>query len=213
RSGRPIPVPRIVGPIRRTRPVELRDLEVLRANTDRPVKATLPGPFTMGKQAQDDYYKDEEAVALAYAEAVNTEIKDLFAAGADVVQIDEPWMAQHPDKARRYGLNALDRALDGVTGTVAVHLCFGYAAVVHDKPSGYSFLAELEGSKAQQISIEAAQPKLDLAILRELPSKTIILGVIDLADMTIETPQIVADRIRRALDYVPADRIVVAPDC
>jgi 5-methyltetrahydropteroyltriglutamate--homocysteine methyltransferase len=213
RSGRPIPVPRIVGPIRRTRPVELRDLKILRANTERTVKATLPGPFTIGKQAQDDYYKDEAAVALAYAEAVNAEIKDLFAAGADVVQIDEPWMQQHPDKARQYGLKALDRALDGVTGTVAVHLCFGYAAVVHEKPSGYSFLPELEGSKAQQISIEAAQPKLDLKVLKELPSKTIILGVIDLADMTIETPAIVADRIRRALDHVPAERIVVAPDC
>ena len=213
RNGRPIPVPRVVGPIRRTRPIELRDLEFLRANTGRAVKATLPGPFTMGKQAQDDYYKDEEAVVLAYAAAVNAEIKDLFAAGADVVQIDEPWMQQHPDKARQYGLRALDRALDGVAGTVAVHLCFGYAAVVHDKPSGYSFLPELEGSKAQQISIEAAQPKLDLKILKELPSKTIILGVIDLADMTIETPQIVAGRIRRALDHVPAQRIVVAPDC
>jgi len=206
-------VPRVVGSIRRTRPIELRDLEFLRANTGRAVKATLPGPFTMGKQAQDDYYKDEEAVALAYAAAVNAEIKDLFAAGADVVQIDEPWMQQHPDKARQYGLKALDRALDGVTGTVAVHLCFGYAAVVHDKPPGYSFLPELEGSKAQQISIEAAQPKLDLEVLKELPSKTIILGVIDLADMTVETPQIVAGRIRRALDHVPAERIVVAPDC
>jgi 5-methyltetrahydropteroyltriglutamate--homocysteine methyltransferase len=213
RSGRPIPVPRIAGPIRRKHPVEVRDLKVLRANTGRKIKATVPGPFTMGKQAQDDYYKDEEAVALAYAEAVNAEIKDLFAAGADVVQIDEPWMQQHPDKARQYGLKVLDRALDGVTGSVAIHLCFGYAAVVHDKPSGYSFLPELEGSKAQQISFEAAQPKLDLKVLRELPSKTIILGVIDLSDMTIETPQIVADRIRRALDHVPAERIVVAPDC
>jgi 5-methyltetrahydropteroyltriglutamate--homocysteine methyltransferase len=213
RSGKSIPVPRVVSPIRRNRPVELRDLKVLRANTDRSIKATVPGPFTMGKQAQDDYYKDEEAVALAYADAVNAEIKDLFAAGADVVQIDEPWMQQHPEKARQYGLKALNRALDGVSGTVAVHLCFGYAAVVHDKPTGYSFLAELEGSKAQQISIEAAQPKLDLAILRRLPSKIIILGVIDLADMTVETPQIVADRIRRALAHVPADRIVVAPDC
>lgn len=213
RSGRPIPVPRVVGPIRRRRPVELRDLQVLRANTERTVKATVPGPFTMSKQAQDDYYKDEEALALGYADAVNAEIKDLFAAGADVVQIDEPWMQQHPDKARQYGLKALDRALDGVTGTVAVHLCFGYAAVVHDKPSGYSFLPELEGSKAQQISIEAAQPKLDLAVLRELPSKTIILGVIDLSDMNVETPEIVAARIRRALAHVPANRVVVAPDC
>ncbi len=213
RNGRPIPVPRVVGPIRRTRPIELRDLEFLRANTGRAIKATLPGPFTMGKQAKDDYYKDEEAVALAYADAVNAEIKDLFAAGADVVQIDEPWMQQHPDKARQYGLKALDRALDGVTGTVAVHLCFGYAAVVHDKPSGYSFLPELEGCKVQQVSIEAAQPNLDLNVLRELPSKTIILGVIDLSDMTIETPHIVAARIHAALAQVPAERIVVAPDC
>ena len=213
RSGKPIPVPRIVGPIRRTRPVELRDLKVLRANTDRAIKATVPGPFTMSKQAQDDYYRDDEAVALAYADAVNAEIKDLFTAGADVVQIDEPWMQQHPDKARQYGLKALDRALDGVTGTVAVHLCFGYAAVVHDKPSGYSFLPELDACKAEQISIEAAQPKLDLTILRQLPSKTIILGVIDLADMNVETPQIVAERIRRALAHVPANRVVVAPDC
>jgi 5-methyltetrahydropteroyltriglutamate--homocysteine methyltransferase len=213
RNGRSIPVPRIVGPIRRRHAVELRDLKMLRANTGRAVKATLPGPFTMGRQAQDDYYKDEEAVALAYAEAVNAEVKDLFAAGADVVQIDEPWMQQHPDKARRYGLKALDRALDGITGTVAVHLCFGYAAVVHDKPSGYSFLPELEGSKARQVSIEAAQPRLDLAVLKELPSKTIILGVIDLSDMTIETPQTVAERIRRALRQVPADRLVIAPDC
>jgi 5-methyltetrahydropteroyltriglutamate--homocysteine methyltransferase len=213
RSGRPIPVPRVVGPIRRGNPVELRDLKVLRANTDHAIKATVPGPFTMSMQAQDDYYGDGEAVALAYADAVNGEIKDLFAAGADVVQIDEPWMQQHPDKARKYGLKALDRALDGVRGTVAVHLCFGYAAVVHDKPSGYSFLPELDGCKAQQISIEAAQPRLDLAILRELPSKTIILGVIDLADMAAETPETVAARIRRAFAHVPPERLVIAPDC
>src|SRR5947208_6039963 len=176
RNGRPIPVPRIAGPIRRRQPVELRELKVLRANTDRKIKATVPGPFTMGRQAQDDYYGDEEAVAMAYAAAVNAEIKDLFAAGADVVQIDEPWMQQHPDKARRYGVKALDRALDGVSRTIAVHLCFGYAAVVREKPSGYSFLPELEQCKAQQISIEAAQPKLDLKVLAQLPSKTIVLG-------------------------------------
>jgi 5-methyltetrahydropteroyltriglutamate--homocysteine methyltransferase len=152
-------------------------------------------------------------MALDYAAAVNDEIKDLFAAGADIVQIDEPWMQQHPDKARSYGLKALDRALDGVSGTVAVHLCFGYAAVVHEKPTGYSFLSELEGSRASQISIEAAQPKLDLGVLEKLPSKTIILGVIDLSDMTIETPEIVAERIRRALPHVPSERIVIAPDC
>jgi 5-methyltetrahydropteroyltriglutamate--homocysteine methyltransferase len=213
RIGRPIAVPRVVGRIRRTRPVELRDLAVLRANTERTIKATVPGPFTMSKQAQDDFYGDAEAMALDYAAAVNAEIADLFGAGADIVQIDEPWMQQHPRDARRYGLKALDRALQGVTGTVAVHLCFGYAALVHDKPSGYSFLSELECCKAQQVSVEAAQPKLDLMVLQALPSKTIILGVIDLADTNIETPQIVADRIRRALPYVAAERVVVAPDC
>jgi 5-methyltetrahydropteroyltriglutamate--homocysteine methyltransferase len=213
RSGKPIPVPRITGKIRRRQPVEVRDVTLVRANTDRKVKATVPGPFTMAKQAQDDFYKDEEALALDYAAAVNEEIKDLFAAGADIVQIDEPWMQQHPEKARQYGLKALDRALQGVTGTIAVHLCFGYAAVVHEKPTGYSFLAELEGSKAQQISIEAAQPKLDLAVLRDLPSKTIILGVIDLSDKTVETPDTVASRIRAAFKVVPPERIVIAPDC
>jgi 5-methyltetrahydropteroyltriglutamate--homocysteine methyltransferase len=213
RSGKPIPVPRITGKIRRRQPVEVRDVTLVRANTDRKVKATVPGPFTMAKQAQDDFYKDEEALALDYAAAVNDEIKDLFAAGADIVQIDEPWMQQHPEKARQYGLKALDRALDGVTGTIAVHLCFGYAAVVHEKPTGYSFLAELEGSKAQQISIEAAQPKLDLAVLRDLPSKTIILGVIDLSDLTVETPETVATRIRSVFKVVPPERIVIAPDC
>ena len=213
RSGRPIPVPRVVGPIRRSNPVELRDLALLRANTARAVKATVPGPFTLSKQAQDEFYRDSEALALAYAAAVNAEIVDLFAAGADIVQLDEPWMQQHPDDARRYGLKALDRALAGVAGTTAVHLCFGYAALVHDKPAGYSFLPELEGCQARQVSIEAAQPKLDLKILQALPSKIIIFGVIDLADMAIETPRTVADRIRRALAYVPAERLAVAPDC
>jgi len=213
RSGAPIAVPRVVGPIRRTRPVAVRDLEFLRANTDRTIKATLPGPFTLSKQAQDEFYGEPEAMAIDYAAAVNAEIVDLFAAGADVVQLDEPWMAQHPHDARRYGLKALDRALAGATGTVAVHLCFGYAAVVKDKPSGYSFLAELEGSQAQQISIEAAQPRLDCKVLQALPSKTIIFGVIDLSDMTVETPRTVAERIRGALAYVPAERLIVAPDC
>ena len=213
RMGRPIQVPRIAGPIRRRQPIEVRDVQMLRANTDRRIKATVPGPFTMSRQAQDDFYGDEEAMAMDFADALNGEIKDLFAAGADVVQIDEPWMQQYPDQARAYGLKALNRALDGVSGTVAVHLCFGYAAVVHDKPTGYSFLAELENSKAQQISIEAAQPRLDLKILRNLPGKTIILGVIDLADMTVETPEIVAGRIRAALPHVPPERLVIAPDC
>lgn len=213
RSGKPIPVPRIIGLIRRRHPVEVRDVQLLRANTDRKIKATVPGPFTMAKQAQDDFYKDEEALAMDYAAAVNAEIKDLFAAGADIVQIDEPWMQQHPEKARQYGLKVLNRALNGVTGTVAVHLCFGYAAVVHEKPTGYSFLSELEDANVDQVSIEAAQPKLDLAVLRDLPSKTIILGVIDLSDMTVETPDIVAQRIRSAFVHVPPERIVVAPDC
>jgi 5-methyltetrahydropteroyltriglutamate--homocysteine methyltransferase len=213
RSGKPIPVPRVTGRIRRKYPVELRDLEFLRSNTKRPVKITVPGPFTMSKQAQNEFYKSDEAMALDYAAAVNDEVKDLFAAGADIVQIDEPWMQQHPEKAREYGLKALDRALDGVAGTVAVHLCFGYAAVVHEKPAGYSFLSELESSKATLISIEAAQPRLDLGVLKKLPSKTIILGVLDLSDMTIETPETVAARIREALAHVPAEGIVIAPDC
>ena len=213
RSGKPIPVPRVAGKIRRRHPVELRDLQFLRANTRKPVKMTVPGPFTMSKQAQNAFYASDEEMALDYAAAVNAEIRDLFAAGADIVQIDEPWMQQHPDAARAYGLKALDRALDGVSGTVAVHLCFGYAAVVHEKPSGYSFLPELEGSKAAQVSIEAAQPKLDHAVLDRLPTKTIILGVIDLADPAVETPGIVASRIRKALLHVPAQRLVIAPDC
>lgn len=213
RSGKTIPVPRITGKIKRRHAVEARDVALLRANTDRKTKATVPGPFTMAQQAQDDFYRDEEALAMDFAAALNAEIKDLFAAGADIVQVDEPWMQQHPDKARRYGVKALNRALEGVGGTIAVHVCFGYAAVVHEKPTGYSFLAELDQSTAQQISIEAAQPNLDLAVLKELPSKTIILGVIDLADKTVETPQIVAARIRKAFDHVKPERIVVAPDC
>ena len=213
RSGKPIPVPRITGKIARREAVEVRDVALLRANTDRKIKATVPGPFTMAMQAQDDFYGDPVALAMDYAAAVNAEIKDLFAAGADIVQVDEPWMQQHPDKARQYGVKVLNRALEGVTGTVAVHLCFGYAAVVHAKPAGYSFLAELGGSAAKQISIEAAQPRLDLQILDQLSSKDIILGVIDLSDMTVETPDTVAARIRAALAHVPAERIVVAPDC
>jgi 5-methyltetrahydropteroyltriglutamate--homocysteine methyltransferase len=162
RMGKPIPVPRVTGKISRRQPVEVRDMQFLRANTKLMTKMTVPGPFTMAKQAQDDFYKDDAAMAMDYAAAVNAEIKDLFSAGADIVQIDEPWMQQHPEKARQYGLKTLDRALEGVTGTIAIHLCFGYAAVVHDKPSGYSFLPELEGSKVQQVSVEASQPSLDL---------------------------------------------------
>jgi 5-methyltetrahydropteroyltriglutamate--homocysteine methyltransferase len=213
RTGGFSTVPRVVGHIRRRHPVAVRDVEFLRANTERTIKMTVPGPFTMSAQCQDDFYRDERSLALDYARAVNAEIKDMFAAGADIVQIDEPWMQSRPQQAHSYGLDALNAALDGVAGTTAVHICFGYAAVVKDKPSGYSFLSELERSNVDQISIEAAQPKLDLSILRELPSKTIILGVLDLSDHSIETPATVADRIRKALAFVPAERVVVAPDC
>jgi 5-methyltetrahydropteroyltriglutamate--homocysteine methyltransferase len=213
RTGGFTTVPRVVGKIRRRHPVEVRDTQFLRANTDRTIKMTVPGPFTLAQQCEDHHYRDEGALALDYAAAVNAEIKDLFAAGADIVQLDEPWLQARAEKAKAYGLPALARALDGVTGTTAVHLCFGYSQMVKQKPSGYSFLPELEHSAARQISIEAAQPKLDLAVLKELPTKTIILGVIDLSDMTVETPQTVAARIRAALVQMPAERIVVAPDC
>ena len=213
RSGHPNPVPRVVGPIRRRHPVQVRDVEFLRSHTDRPIKITVPGPFTMSQQAQDDYYKDEVALALDYAAAVNVEIEDLFVAGADIVQVDEPYMQARAEKAKRFGVQVLDRALAGINGTTAVHICFGYAAVIHNRPPAYSFLPELEASKVQQISIETAQAKLDCAILEKLPSKTILLGVLDLSDMAVETPEAVAARIRRALPHVPAERIVVAPDC
>ncbi len=213
RSGHPNPVPRVTGKVRRRHPVEVRDVRFLRANTDRLIKMTVPGPFTMSQQAQNDFYKDEEEMALDYAAAVNAEIKDLFDAGADVVQIDEPYMQARPEKARKFGARALNRALDGVKGTTAVHICFGYAAVIHVRPEGYSFLPEFENTAVQQVSIETAQSKLDCAVLDTLPSKTIILGVLDLSDMAVETPETVAARIRRALPHVPAERIIVAPDC
>ncbi len=213
RSGHANPVPRVTGKVRRKHPVEVRDVEFLRANTDRMIKITVPGPFTMSQQAQNDFYKDEQAMVLDYAAAVNAEIKDLFAAGADIVQIDEPYMQARPDKARKFGLAGLNAALDGVKGATAVHICFGYAAIIHVRPEGYSFLPELAGSPVQQVSIETAQSKLDCAVLEKLPGKTIILGTLDLSDMTIETPETVAARIRRALPHVPAERLVVAPDC
>jgi 5-methyltetrahydropteroyltriglutamate--homocysteine methyltransferase len=213
RAGHAVAVPRIVGPIRRRHPVERRDVEFLRAQTGRRIKMTVPGPFTMSQQAQDEFYGDGRALALAYADAVNAEIKDLFAAGADIVQIDEPWMQARPEEARAYGVEALDRAVAGVSGTTAVHLCFGYAAMVKEKPSGYSFLPELEQSAVQQVSIETAQPSLDCAVLAKLPSKTIILGVLDLADPEVESAETVAQRIRRALAVVPPERLVIAPDC
>jgi 5-methyltetrahydropteroyltriglutamate--homocysteine methyltransferase len=211
--GRTQPVPRVVGPVRRKHAVEARDVQFLRANTERRIKITVPGPFTMSMQTQDDYYKDEMRLALDYAAAVNEEIKDLFAAGADIVQIDEPYMQARPDKAAEIGIKALNRALEGVTGPTAVHLCFGYAAFVKQRPAGYSFLPELERSMARQISIETAQSQLDCAVLEKLPSKQIMLGVIDLADMSVETPEVVAARIRRALPHVAAERLVIAPDC
>jgi 5-methyltetrahydropteroyltriglutamate--homocysteine methyltransferase len=213
RSGHPNPVPRIVGKIRRKHAVEIEDLKFLRACTKKPVKMTVPGPFTMSQQAQNEYYPSEEEAAMDYAVAVNEEIRDLFAAGADVVQIDEPYMQARPEKARQFGLKALNRALEGITGTTAVHICFGYAAVIHSRPSGYSFLSELSGCNCKQVSIETAQSNLDCAVLKSLPGKKIILGVIDLNDMTIETPGTVAGRIRRALPYARAEDLIVAPDC
>jgi 5-methyltetrahydropteroyltriglutamate--homocysteine methyltransferase len=213
RRGGPDVVPLVNGPIRRIEPIEVRDLAFLRANTRKRIKITLPGPFTMTHQAQNAFYDGEEALAMDFAAAVNAEIKDLFAAGADVVQIDEPYMQAWPDKARQYAIKALNRALEGVTGTTAVHLCFGYGHYVKRKGGGYLFLRELQDCAANQISIEAAQPKLDLSVLRDLPSKTIMLGVLDLGDMNIETPETVASRIRAALEFVPPDRLAVAPDC
>ena len=213
RSGHPNPVPRIVGRIRRRRPVEVDDVKFLRAHTDRKIKMTVPGPFTMSQQAQNDFYPSDEDAAMDYAVAVNEEIRDLFAAGADVVQIDEPYMQARPERARVYGLRALNRALEGMKGTTAVHICFGYAAVIHTRPSGYSFLSELSGCRCGQVSIETAQSRLDCSVLKSLSGKKIILGVIDLNDMTVETPEQVAARIRRALPYVRAEDVIVAPDC
>lgn len=213
RSGHPNPVPRVVGKIRRRHAVEVRDVEFLRASTDRVIKITVPGAFTMAQQAQNDFYESEEELALDYAAAVNEEIKDLFAAGADIVQVDEPYMQARPEKARQYGLKALNRALEGVEGETAVHICFGYAAIIHERPEGYSFLPELAGSAAKAVSIETAQSGLDCSVLARLPDKKIILGVLDLSDPEVESAETVAARIRRALPYVSADRIVIAPDC
>ena len=213
RSGHPNPVPRVTGKIRRRNAVEVRDLKFLKEHTKKPVKMTVPGPFTMSQQAQNDFYKSEEEMALDYAAAVNDEIKDLFAAGADVVQVDEPYMQARPEKARQYGAKALERALEGVKGTTAVHICFGYAAIIHERLNGYSFLPEFANTSVKQISIETAQSNLDTSILKSLTGKTIILGVLDLSTHEVETPQTVAARIERALPYVEAKNIVVAPDC
>jgi 5-methyltetrahydropteroyltriglutamate--homocysteine methyltransferase len=214
RTGHPNPVPRVVGPIRRMRPVEKRDVEFLRGNTNRTIKATLPGPFTMSQQAQDDYYHDEEALAMALAAAVNEEARDLFAAGADVVQLDEPYLQARASSAKRFAIKAINRALEGIEGTTALHTCFGYAHIVHDRPNGYPFLEPLADTVAMQISMESAQQKVDLGILRSLGSKTLIVGVIDLADdSAVEDADVVAARIRNALKYVDAERLLAAPDC
>src|SRR5215213_226677 len=201
RSGRPNPVPRVVGPVSRRHPVQVRDLEFLKAHTSRKAKITVPGPFTMSQQAQDDFFGDPGEVALAYADAVRAEILDLFAAGADVVQVDEPYMQARPEPAREYGLDAVKRATDGLPGTSAVHICFGYAAIIHERPSGYSFLPELAGTECDQVSIETAQSGLDVSVLEGLPGKTIILGVLDLSTDEVETPEVVEARIRRAFPY------------
>jgi 5-methyltetrahydropteroyltriglutamate--homocysteine methyltransferase len=214
RTGRRIPVPLVTGPIERRRPVEVADVEFLRAHTDRTAKITLPGPFTMSQQAVDEHYGSAEALAMALADAVNAEIRDLFAAGVDIVQLDEPWLEARAAEARRYAVRAINRALDGVGGTTALHVCFGYAALVKDKPRrGYSFLAELEATAADQISVEAAEPRLDLGALAALPTKTLMVGVLDLADRQVETPAQVADRIRAALAVVPPERLIATPDC
>src|SRR4249919_2140884 len=213
RTGHENPVPRVVGPIRRTRPVEVRDVEFLRSITDRRVKITVPGPFTMTQQAQNDHYADERSLAHAYAEAVNEELRDLKAAGADVVQIDEPYLQARPEAAREYALEAIDRALEGIPGDTVLHTCFGYAHIVHDRLSGYPFLRELGECTATHLSLEAAQPGLDAEVLRELPDKVIVLGVLDLGSSEVETPSVVAARIRKALAVVPPEKLVVAPDC
>jgi len=214
RSGHPNPVPRVVGMIRRKHAVQVEDLRFLKANTHKQVKVTVPGPFTMAQQAQIDFYGgSREAAAMDYARAVNAEIRELFAAGADVVQIDEPYMQARPEEARAFGLKALNQALDGVTGTTAVHICFGYAAIIHARPSGYSFLGELAGCSCKQVSIETAQSSLDCSALTPLAGKKILLGVLDLADTEVETAETVAARIRRALPYVAAENIILAPDC
>jgi 5-methyltetrahydropteroyltriglutamate--homocysteine methyltransferase len=216
RSGHPNPVPRVTGPIRRRHSVMVEDVKFLLANTQRRIKITVPGPFTMAQQAQIDHYGgSREKASLDYAKAVNEEIRDLFAAGADVVQIDEPYMQARPEEARQFGLAALNAALEGITGRTAVHICFGYAAIIHSRPGkeGYSFLSELSRCSCRQISIETAQSQLDCSVLESLPGKQIMLGVIDLSDMKIETPETVAARIKRALPYIPAENVIIAPDC
>ena len=213
RTGKPTLVPRVVGPIRRHHPVQVRDVAFLRAHTDKPIKITIPGAFTMAKMAADEHYGDQEALIMAYADVVNAEVRAMKAAGADVIQLDEPHMQAHPIESTRYGIAAIDRALAGIEGTTIVHLCFGYAYVVSDKPSGYSFLPELDKCSATAISIEAAEPRLDPAILETLPNKKVLFGVIDLGDQMVETPELIAARLRGALRHISPDRLIAAPDC
>jgi 5-methyltetrahydropteroyltriglutamate--homocysteine methyltransferase len=213
RTGHENPVPRVVGPISRTRLVEVRDVEFLRSLTERRIKITVPGPFTMTQQAQNDHYADDRSLALAYAEAVNEELRDLETAGADVVQIDEPYLQARPEPAREYAVEAINRALDGIEAETVLHTCFGYAHIVKDRLTGYPFLAELSDCSATHLSLEAAQPELDPEVLRDVLDKTIVLGVLDLGSTVVETREVVADRIRKALAVVPPERLVVAPDC
>ncbi len=213
RAGRSTVVPRVIGQVRRTGPVEVRDVEFLRANTTAKIKITLPGPFTMAQQVQDEHYKDLEAMTMDFAIAVNEEVHALAKAGADVIQLDEPWLRNNPEAAKKFAVKAIDRALQGLKVETALHLCFGYAQLVSNKPQGYAFLAELGGSSAQQISIESAQPKIDLGVLADLKGKKVILGVIDLGDHTIETPEIVAGRLRAALKHIAPEQLIAAPDC
>jgi 5-methyltetrahydropteroyltriglutamate--homocysteine methyltransferase len=213
RTGKAVPVPRVTGEVKRSGPVELPFVEFLKTHTDKPIKLTLPGPFTMTQQAQNDYYPDDGSLAMAYAEAVNEELKALFAAGIDIIQLDEPYVQARPEAAGQYAVEAINRALQGATGTTVLHVCFGYGKHVADKPAGYAFLDELDASAADEISIECAQPKLELDLVQGLPSKRVHVGVIDLRDETVETPEIVAERIQAALAYLPAERLIVAPDC
>jgi 5-methyltetrahydropteroyltriglutamate--homocysteine methyltransferase len=212
-QGRVTPVPRVVGKIRRRSAVEVRDVQFLLRQTDRATKITLPGPFTLSQQAKNEFYKDEEEMAMDYAAAVNAELRDLKATGVDVVQLDEPWVRTSPEKAARYGVRAINRALEGIEGPTVIHLCFGYAHVVHNKPGGYAFLPQLADTVAQQISIEAAEPKIDLGVLADLSAKQIMLGVLDLGSAEVETPEQVATRIRAGLKHVAAERLIPAPDC
>jgi 5-methyltetrahydropteroyltriglutamate--homocysteine methyltransferase len=213
RSGQDVLVPRVIGEIKRTRPVQARDVAFLRDITDRKIKATVPGPFTMSQQAQDEHYGDPRSVAMAYAEAVNDELHDLVAAGADIVQLDEPWLQARPEQAREYAVAAIDRALAGIEAETELHICHGYAAVVREKAQRYAFLAELDASSVGQVSIEAAQPRLDLSVLRALPSKRLAVGVLDLNDPDVEPVEVIVGRIREALEHVDPQRLVLAPDC